>query len=519
MPPPPKPILLLILDGWGVAEANPWNAITTAKTPYWDFLWKNYPHTLLEGSGLALGLPYGQIGNSEVGHMTLGAGRIVYQDLVRINQAIENDTFFKDEILLKQLNQIKVHKKAIHVMGLLSKGGVHSHEHHIQALLARLHQLALKPVYIHAFLDGRDTPPQSAKTSLEAMETLCRNYPDTHLVSLIGRYYAMDRDLRWERTQKAYALITQGKATRVAPNSITGLETAYIHGQTDEFVEATRISGNLNQPVFLEEGDLAIFMNFRADRAKQLSQALIDPNFTGFKRSIFPKIHGLISLTHYGDSISSQVVFPPQHLTNTLGEILSQQRLKQLRLAETEKYAHVTYFFNGGVETPFSGETRCLIPSPKVTTYNLQPAMHATQVTRKLLAAIQAQQHDVIICNFANPDMVGHTGDFRATVQAIEVIDQCLSEIIPALQKVGGEAIITADHGNAELLYDTRTQQAHTAHTCAPVPCIYIGRPATLPPITTSALANLSAIAPTLLHLLGLPKPQEMTGINLVHFL
>lgn len=516
----PKPIVLIILDGWGYAESTPDNAIAAAHTPQWDYLWAHCPHTLLQASGVALGLPAGQMGNSEVGHLTLGSGRTVYQALTRIDQAIEEGTFFSNEVLITQLQQAKAHQKAVHIMGLFSAGGVHSHERHFYALLQLAIQLKLKRVYIHVFLDGRDTPPQSAGDALAKLEAFCQVHPSIQVASLIGRYYAMDRDRRWDRTQKAYELLTQGQSDYCAGTVVEGLALAYARGESDEFVQATAISSASNPPVTLSTGDFVFFMNFRADRARQLSQALVDPNFKSFHRNYYPHLTSLVSLTQYADYFKTQVAFPAQTLTNTLGQVLASHGLKQLRIAETEKYAHVTFFFNGGVEAPLWGEERCLVPSPAVPTYNLQPEMSAVQMTHQLVTAIKAAQYDVIVCNFANPDMVGHTGDFKATVRAIETVDQCLTQIIQALRASGGEALITADHGNAECLYNAHTRQAHTAHTCVPVPFVYVGRPASVTQtMCATTLPSLSAVAPTILHLLGLTKPQEMTGENLIHFI
>jgi 2,3-bisphosphoglycerate-independent phosphoglycerate mutase len=503
----PRPLTLIILDGWGYREDPQANAIALAEKPYWDHLWQNYPHTLLSVSGRSVGLPEGQMGNSEVGHLNMGAGRIVPQDLTRIDLAIEDGSFFSNPVLIQGIENAVKTQKALHILGLISPGGVHSHENQIKALLklAAAHQAT--QVYIHAFLDGRDTPPRSAASSLTALMHYCHTLNCGKIISIVGRYYAMDRDKRWERVQQAYNLIAHGTADYQAPDAITALRLAYDRGENDEFVKATRIQEANALPVTLNEGDTVLFMNFRADRARQLTAALIDPSFASFTRSNYFKVN-LITLTEYDSTLKVAAAFAPIPLNNLLGEYLSRLGLHQLRLAETEKYAHITFFFNGGIEKPHPGEKRILIPSPKVATYDLQPEMSAPEVTDRLVAEIISQRYDVIICNFANPDMVGHTGNLPAAIKAIETIDRCLSKIITALQTVGGEALITADHGNAEIMFDDTTQQPHTAHTQQLVPLIYVGRNASF----TESVALLSDIAPTLLYLLGLSQPAEMTG-------
>lgn len=506
----PRPIALIILDGWGYREEKTANAIALAKTPNWDALWQQYPHTLLDASGHSVGLPNGQMGNSEVGHLNMGAGRITHQDLTRIELAIEDGSFFKNPVLTQAINQAVKTQKAIHILGLLSPGGVHSHEKHIEAIIKLAAQHKATHVYIHAFLDGRDTPPRSAEASLKSLTQYCHEQHCGEIVSIIGRYYAMDRDKRWERTQEAYDLLTLGKAMYKAPDAITALNLAYARGENDEFVKATSIHQN-DKPVTIDDGDTVIFMNFRSDRARQLSHAFVDKFFTGFQRIKSPTVH-FITLTEYDVSLSVPIAFPPESLTNILGECISNLGLRQLRIAETEKYAHVTFFFNGGVEKPFPGEDRILIPSPKVATYDLQPAMSALEVTDRLIAEIKEQRYDLIICNFANADMVGHSGNLPATIEAIEILDTCLGKIIHALQAVGGEAIITADHGNAEIMFDEKTKQPHTAHTHQAAPFLYVGRKADI----TKKNGLLSDIAPTILYLLERPKPDEMTGQSLL---
>jgi len=508
----PKPIALIILDGWGYREDPEANAIAAAQKPNWDNLWNHYPHTLISGCGRCVGLPDGQMGNSEVGHLNMGAGRIVHQDLTRIDLAVENGEFFANPILCNAVQQAVTSNKAIHILGLLSPGGVHCQEQHIFAMIKLAAKQHASKIYIHAFLDGRDTPPRSAEKSLEALTQLCDQYDGVQIASLIGRYYAMDRDQRWERIQIAYDLLTQGKATFHADTAIAGLEAAYQRGENDEFVKATSIHP-ANQPsITINDGDVVIFMNYRADRAREITRAFIDPKFTGFPREKYPALASFVSLTEYDITLKTQIAFPPESLSNILSVILSQQGLQQLRIAETEKYAHITFFFNGGVEAPFPGEERVLIPSPKVATYDLKPEMSALEVTDRLVSEILSQRYDFIVCNFANPDMVGHTGNLPATTKAIEIIDTCLGKVIAALKEVGGETIITADHGNAELMFDHHTGQPHTAHTHELVPFIYVGRKAKI----NKNNGILADVAPTILYLMGLEQPSEMTGGSLI---
>lgn len=492
----PRPFVLIILDGWGYREETEANAIAQAKKPFWDSLWKNYPHALISGCGRCVGLPAGQMGNSEVGHLNMGAGRIVYQDLTRIDLAIDNGSFFSNPVLNQAIHKAESAQKAIHILGLISPGGVHSQEKHIFALLDMINEQHNVPVYVHAFLDGRDTPPRSAENSLALLAQHGK------IASIVGRYYAMDRDKRWDRVEKAYQLLTEGKGDFSAPDAITALHQAYDRGENDEFVKPTSIL-----PVKINDGDSVIFMNYRADRARELTHAFIDENFDAFTRKSWPKVN-FFTLTEYDAQFNVPAIFAPERLSNILGDYLSHLGLKQLRIAETEKYAHVTFFFNGGIEKPYPHEDRILIPSPKVATYDLKPEMSAPELTDKLITEIQSQKYDVIICNFANPDMVGHSGNLPATIKAIETIDTCLAKIIPAIQEAGGEALITADHGNAELMFDHKTQQPHTAHTHALVPFLYVGRKATV--IKENGI--LSDVSPTILYLMGLNKPQEMTG-------
>lgn len=510
----PRPLALIILDGWGYREEKDANAIAQAKKPFWDHLWKNYPHTLISGCGRCVGLPDGQMGNSEVGHLNMGAGRIVHQDLTRIDAAIEDKTFFSNPTFIQAIDRAVQSQKAIHILGLLSPGGVHSHERQISAMIELVAKRDAKKVYLHAFLDGRDTPPKSAHSSITTLSQQLMQLQCGHIASIIGRYYAMDRDKRWERIEKAYDLLTLGKADHHATDAADALAQAYARSETDEFVRATTIHSEQASPITINNGDTVIFMNFRADRARQLTRAFTDLDFKGFTRKTWPEVT-FVSLTEYDNTLKTDVAFAPEPLNNILGEYLSGLHYKQLRIAETEKYAHVTFFFNGGIEKPFPGEDRILIPSPKVATYDLQPEMSAPELTEKLVHAIQGETYDVIICNFANPDMLGHTGNLPATIKAIETIDHCLEKIITALQKVGGEAIITADHGNAELMFDHQTHQPHTAHTHELVPLIYVGRNA----LIVKKQGILSDIAPTMLYLLGLNQPNEMTGERLINLL
>lgn len=503
------PLILIILDGWGYRKNPENNAILAAKTPNWDYLWKHFPHTLIEGAGKSVGLPQGQMGNSEVGHLNMGAGRIVFQDLTRIDSAIENGEFNTNETLIQGIQSAKQRKKAIHILGLLSPGGVHSHENHIFALIKLISQFKCPDLFIHAFLDGRDTPPQSALSSIEKLQSVCAELHCGKIATIIGRFYAMDRDKRWERIEAAYNLIVQNEAEYHAPNAIAALEQAYKRGETDEFVKATCIEKNA-QPI--EDGDVVFFMNFRSDRARELTQAFLDPNFKEFPRTLWPKLDHFICLSEYDKNFPTPVAFPPQSLEKIFPECISNEGLKQLRLAETEKYAHVTFFFSGGREAPFEGEDRVLIPSLKVATYDKAPKMRAEEITDRLVQEIIQQQYAVIICNFANPDMVGHTGNWEATIEAIEVIDHCLGKIFSAIEKFGGEILITADHGNAEQMYDLITKQPHTAHTSNPVPFIYVGQKAKI----VKENGKLSDIAPTMLYLLGMTKPPEMTGNSLL---
>ena len=507
------PLLLLILDGWGHSNSPTANAIHTANSPTWDQLWQNNATTLIHCSGEHVGLPKGQMGNSEVGHMTLGAGRVVYQNLSRINKAISDGSFFSNHAYSKAIDDAVKNDKKVHIFGLLSPGGVHSHEDHILALIDMAHQRGAKQVYLHAFLDGRDTPPRSAKNSLEKVSKKFAELGIGRTASLCGRYLAMDRDQRWERIEKTYRLLTEAQADYHEADVLTALENAYQRDESDEFVSPTEIRGENEAKATIDDGDSIIFMNFRPDRARELSRAFIDTDFTHFPRPKHPKLATFASSTEYASNIPTDCAFPPQALSNGLGEYLSGLGKKQLRIAETEKYAHVTFFFSGGREDCYTNEERTLIPSPDVATYDLKPEMSAAVVTEKLLSAIENQQYDAIICNYANGDMVGHTGVFDAAVKAVETLDSCIEKIITALAKVGGQCLITADHGNVEQMINPDNGEILTSHTIDPVPLIYVGEKN----VALRSNGSLADIAPTLLDLMDLPQPPEMTGRSLLN--
>jgi len=508
-----KPITLLILDGYGYSEQLEGNAIAHAKTPNMDKFIANYPNTLIQCSGAGVGLPADQMGNSEVGHLNLGAGRVVYQEFTRVNRSIKTGSFFTNQTLTDAMQIAIDNNKAVHILGLLSDGGVHSHETHIHAMAELAVKQGVRDVFMHAFLDGRDTAPKCATDSITAMQNKFDNdLGRGKIASVIGRFYAMDRDHRWPRVQAAYDLITQGKAEFTATSAQAALDMAYERGEKDEFVKATAIIPEGESAVRVEDGDVVVFMNYRSDRARQITLPFIEENFDGFEREHVPKLGQFVSLTEYKSEYDIPVAYPPERLNNVFGEFISKLGMHQLRIAETEKYAHVTFFFNGGREEPFEFEDRILVPSPKeVTTYDEKPEMSAAEVTSKLIGAIESDKYEVIICNFANPDMVGHTGNFDATVTAIEFLDSCVGKVVTAVQKAGGEVLITADHGNAEKMENKETGQVHTAHTSNVVPCIYIGRPAKM--LETGALSD---ICPTLIDMLGLQKPSEMNGHSLI---
>ena len=507
-----KPLILLILDGFGYSDIKTHNAISNADAPVWQALWQERPKTLIHTSGMEVGLPEGQMGNSEVGHMTLGAGRVVYQNFTRINKAIIDGDFFTNPVYCDAIDKAQSTGNAVHIMGLLSPGGVHSHEDHINAMLEMAAQRGAEKVYLHAFLDGRDCPPRSAKPSLEKTQTLIEKLGVGKIASVCGRFYSLDRDNRWDRVAEAYNLVTAGRADFSATDAVTGLNDAYARDENDEFVHATTICAEGEAPITMEDGDAVIFMNFRPDRAREIAHALTNSDFDGFERAATPKLSTFVQTTEYQDNIDAPCAYPPIPLINSMGDYLAQQGKRQLRIAETEKYAHVTFFFSGGRESLYDLEERILVPSPNIATYDDQPEMSAPEVTEKLVEAIGSGKFDTIICNYANCDQVGHTGNFEASIKAVEAIDQSLAQVIAAAEKVGGEILITADHGNVEEMYDDANQQPHTQHTTLPVPLVYVGKRS----LSLDSNGSLADIAPTMLALMDLPQPAEMTGRSLV---
>ncbi|RXA94261.1 MULTISPECIES: 2,3-bisphosphoglycerate-independent phosphoglycerate mutase [Yersinia] len=503
-----KPLVLTILDGYGHREEQQDNAILNAKTPVMDRLWQQQPHTLIAASGLDVGLPDGQMGNSEVGHVNLGAGRIVYQDLTRLDKEIQDGDFFTNPTLTAAVDKAVKAGKAVHIMGLLSAGGVHSHEDHILAMVELAAKRGATAIYLHAFLDGRDTPPRSAESSLKRFTEKFAELGKGRIASIIGRYYAMDRDNRWDRVQLAYDLLTQAKGEFTADSAVAGLQAAYARDENDEFVRPTVIKAAGEADAAMNDGDALIFMNFRADRARQITRTFVNADFDGFKRDKVVNFGDFVMLTEYAADIKVACAYPPASLENTFGEWLMKHDKTQLRISETEKYAHVTFFYNGGVEEPFKGEDRILVNSPKVATYDLQPEMSSAELTEKLIGAIASGKYDVIICNYPNGDMVGHTGDYDAAVKAVETLDNCIEQVVAAVKAVDGQLLITADHGNAEQMRDPATGQAHTAHTSLPVPLIYVGNKE----VKAVEGGKLSDIAPTMLSLMEMEIPQEMTG-------
>ena len=505
--------VLLILDGWGYREEDKDNAINNAHKPNWDKIWKHSTHTLINASGLMVGLPKGQMGNSEVGHINIGSGRIVCQELTLIDEAINDRSFFSNQVLANAVDQAVLKNKAVHIMGLLSPGGVHSHEDHIIAMIQLAAKRGSKKVFVHAFLDGRDMPPRHAEPSLKKIDEMLSKLAIGYIASVSGRYYAMDRDNRWGRVKKAYNAMVMAKADHYAASAEEALDMAYARNENDEFIKPTVIKKE-NHTVKITDNDSLIFMNFRSDRARQLAYVFTENKFREFKRKVFPKVC-FVTLTKYADDIKAKIAYVPEKLTNVLGEVLADHHMTQLRIAETEKYAHVTFFFNGGQEAPFVGEDRILVPSPKVATYDLQPEMSAYELTDKLVEAISAQKHDVIICNYANSDMVGHTGNYEAAVIAIEALDKCLGRVEKAIHDMDGNLFITADHGNADQMIDPETGEIHTAHTTNPVPFVYQGSKKASLALTDG---KLSDIAPTILALIGIKQPKEMTGKPIMKF-
>ena len=504
--------LLLILDGWGHREETDHNAIHTANSPNWDQLWAHQPHTLIDTSGKSVGLPAGQMGNSEVGHMNLGAGRVVYQSLTRIDKDIEEGGFFENQVLTDAIDKAIAAETAVHLFGLLSPGGIHSHEDQIMAMIGLASRRGVSKLFLHAFLDGRDTPPRSALPSLLRADKTLQDSGKGRVASICGRFYAMDRDKRWDRVQPAYEMLSQGKADFHFANVSDALHAAYERDEDDEFVQATLVGAEPSDDAVINDGDVVVFMNFRADRAREITRAFVDDDFDGFERAARPMLGEYVMLTEYAADIDAACAYPPEELTNVLGAYLASQDKTQLRIAETEKYAHVTFFFNGGREEPFENEDRVLVPSPKVKTYDLKPEMSAFEVTDKLVEAISSGKYDAIICNYANGDMVGHTGDFKASVKAVEVVDQCLGRIVTAIKEVDGHLLVTADHGNVEQMQDPATNQPLTSHTNGPVPLVYVGDPA----YQFTAEGSLCDLAPTMLALMNIPIPEEMTGTVLL---
>ena len=511
-----KPITaLIILDGFGYREEKQYNAILTDGAVNFMRLWKEYPHTLIGASGMDVGLPDGQMGNSEVGHTNIGAGRIVYQELTRITKAIQDGDFFENPAFLGAIENCKAHDSALHFMGLCSDGGVHCHLEHLYALVELAKRNGLKKVYVHCFMDGRDVPPSSGKMYLEQLDAKLKEIGCGKIATVMGRFYAMDRDNRFERVERAYAALTYGEGF-TASSGPEAMQLSYDRGDTDEFVQPTVVLTDGKPTATIGANDSVIFFNFRPDRAREISRAYIFEDFNGFERrfGFFPLYY--VSMTQYDKTFENalHVAFKPQSLANTFGAYVADKGLSQLRIAETEKYAHVTFFFNGGVEAPNANEDRCLIPSPKVATYDLKPEMSAYEVAAEAKARIESGKYDVMILNFANPDMVGHTGVMDAAVKAVHAVDECLNTVVNAILATGGRCIVTADHGNCELMWDEAQNAPFTAHTTLPVPCVLVDD--TRKDVTLREGGRLCDLAPTLLELLGLPIPSEMTGKSLL---
>jgi 2,3-bisphosphoglycerate-independent phosphoglycerate mutase len=511
--PQPKPVMLMILDGWGIYPPGPGNAVHLARTPNLDRLSAEYPHTRLKTSGKAVGLPGGVMGNSEVGHLNIGAGRVVYQDLLRIDMTIENGSFFDNPAFSHAMQQVAQNKSSLHLIGLVSDGGVHSQLTHLLALLDMARQRGLSDVFVHAILDGRDTAPDGGPHYLAQVQNHVQQIGTGAIATICGRFYAMDRDTRWDRTEQAYRLLTRGEG-RPARDAVSAVREAYERGESDEFVKPIVITGQNDQPrTLVRDGDAVIFFNFRADRARQLTRAFTDPAFNGFQRAVSPRLSAYVCMALYDESFDLPMAFPPEHLEAILGETISANGLRQLRIAETEKYAHVTYFFNGGEEKPFANEDRCLIPSPRdIPTYDYKPEMSAEAVTEEVLKRIASAQYDLIVLNFANMDMVGHTGVIQAAVKACETVDRCVGRIVGAILSQGGAVLITADHGNAETML-TPEGKMFTAHTTNPVPLILINDRRKSLHLREGVLGD---IAPTVLQLMKISQPRQMTGQTLI---
>lgn len=504
-----KPVVLLVLDGWGISSTPDSDAQARANIPFYKDLLKKYPNTALECAGEAVGLPEGAMGNSEVGHLNLGAGRVVYQDYARINRAIKDGEFIKNQALVNVMDGAVINKGAVHFLGLLSDGGVHSHIDHLYALINLAISKGVERIFIHAFMDGRDTPPDSGINYINDLEAFLKDKPSVKIATVTGRYWAMDRDNRWERVEHAYKGLVLGVGKKVQ-SAAEAVESSYEANEMDEFIKPSIICNGEGPAGNISDGDSVVFFNFRADRAREISAALANKDFDGFSREIVPELKSFVTMTMYEENFDFPVAYSPIKLTNILGEILSRQGLKQLRIAETEKYAHVTYFFNGGEEGPFSGEDRCLIPSPKeVPTYDLKPEMSAFKVTDKVLERLDQNKYDFVLLNFANPDMVGHTGIMDAAIKACETIDTCLKKIVDKVRSLGGLAIITADHGNCDHMQDGTGP--HTAHTLNPVPFLLLSEDFEL-----RDKGILADVAPTVLDIMGIDQPEEMTGESLI---
>ncbi len=507
------PLVLVVLDGWGLGAPADDNAIAQARTPTYTELIDQYPHASLVTSGAAVGLPQGQMGNSEVGHMNLGAGRIVYQDLTRIDRGIGDGSLFDNAALAASMDRCAGGRGALHLVGLLSDGGVHSHQRHLHALIEMARRRDVERLFVHVVTDGRDTPPTGGAGYVAALEGALEDAGIGCIASVSGRYYAMDRDRRWQRTARAYEAMTRGRGrTAQTPGAL--LEAAYAAGTTDEFVEPGVVVDGGGQPVGpIADGDSVVLFNFRADRVRQLTRALAHQDFDGFDRPVRPRVQ-CTTMTEYDATFDLPTAFPPSVLSASLAEVLCGRRMSTLRLAETEKYAHVTYFFNCGEERPYAGEDRILVPSQKVPTYDLKPEMSAAGITEELVADIEAARHDVVICNFANADMVGHTGRIEAAVTAVSTLDRCLLRIVETVEKAGGALVITADHGNAEQMWDAERQEPHTAHTTNPVPILVVQRELRGRGYRLRD-GSLRDVAPTILGMLGVAPPGEMTGTDL----
>ena len=502
--------LLLILDGWGYSDDSESNAIMLASTPNWDSLISNYPNTLISTSGKDVGLPDKQMGNSEVGHLTIGSGRTIEQDYTRIQNDKDNGLFEKNKTICSALDAANKTNNAVHVIGLLSDGGVHSHHKHIHAMLDMAKQKNCNEVYLHVIADGRDTPPKSVAMFASELEEKIKTLNLGSISSIAGRFYAMDRDNRWERVEQAYNLLITGRSEHAANNVQSAIQKAYDRGETDEFIAPTVIG----EPANINNGDTVIFMNYRADRARELTESIAMQNFSGFSRESYTKTH-YVCLTEYKKDFNLPCAYPPITINNTLGAYLSNRGMSELRIAERVKYAHVTFFFNGGLEPPMPGEKRKLIPSPNVTTYDLKPEMSAFELTDSLVDEIKSKQHDLIVCNFANTDMVGHSGNIEAAIKAVEAVDMCLGRIYEACMESDAEMLITADHGNAELMTNPVSNKPHTAHTNNPVPLLYVGDKSLS--IVEPFVGSLADLAPTILRLMDIKVPKEMTGKCLVN--